>query len=125
MGRYQRTVNEKLLNASPEIREIFQELKGLALSFGSDVQIIETVSYFAFHRRKIFAYVKVRPRAGKLLVNVKVNPDKVLLVDGFTRDMRPGLAGGKRYSAPLQITIKSIHDLEKAKPFLLLSYNNN
>ena len=75
--------------------------------------------YFAFRRIKNFACVEVHPQVEKLLVFVKINPDDVELVEGFTRDVR---AIGHFGTGDLEITIKSAADLERAQPLIIASY---
>lgn len=50
---------------------------------------------------------------------VKVNPESVVLEDGFTRDVRKI---GHFGTGDLEIRISSDEDLEKAKPLFLMSY---
>ena len=78
--------------------------------------------YFAFKRIKNFACVEVRPQKQELLVFVKVDPRKIKLEKGFTRNVRNI---GHFGTGDLEITIKSNEDFEKAKPLLLKSYEGN
>ena len=75
--------------------------------------------YFAYKRLQNFACVEVYPQAKKLLVFLKIDPDSVQIEEGFTRDVR-GI--GHFGTGDLELTIKSMGDLEKAKPLLLRSY---
>jgi predicted transport protein len=64
--------------------------------------------------------VEIRPQTGTLLAYVKVNPDSVSLEDGFLRDVRHI---GHFGTGDLEITIDSDEALERAKPFLVQSYD--
>ncbi|MDD5015904.1 MAG: DUF91 domain-containing protein, partial [Atribacterota bacterium] len=71
---------------------------------------------------KNFACVEVHPQSKKLLIFVKVNPENVDLKGnkGFIRDVRKI---GHFGTGDLEITLASKDDFEKAKPYLLKSYN--
>lgn len=57
----------------------------------------------------------------KLLVYVKVNPDSVDLEKekGFLRDVRKV---GHFGTGDMEITIKTVDDFERAKPYIVKSY---
>src|SRR6185369_5213456 len=74
---------EALITANPETRELFESLEGYAMSLGDDVQSKDLKLYIAFKRIRNFTTVEVYKE--KLLLHVHLNPDKVELVDGFTR----------------------------------------
>jgi Uncharacterized conserved protein len=88
------------------------------LALGDDVEA-KTTDYVAFRRIKNFASLEFRNQAKKLLVYVKVDPDSVVLEQGFTRDVR-GI--GHFGTGDLEITIQNSSDFEKAKPLLEKSY---
>lgn len=98
----------------------FDALKTLLLSLGDDVQIKPVKHYLAFKRLKNFACVQVH--RDKLTVLVRVDPDTVTLVPGFTRDVREI---GRYGTGDLEIVIRSAADLEQAKPLLTESYERS
>jgi len=57
-----------------------------------------------------------------LLVYVKVDPESIQLEEGFTRDVR---RIGHYGTGDLEITIKSTHDISKARELLQMSYDNS
>lgn len=77
---------------------------------------------FAYRRIKNFACVEVHPSSGDLLVYVKVNPDSLELVPGFTRDVRNI---GHFGTGDLEIKLRSKADLDRALPLLQASYDNS
>lgn len=113
------TVTENLAKADTELQDIFEALKELLLSFGDDVQTKTLKYYIAFKRIKNFACVEIHTQTKNLLVHVKVDPDTITLEKGLTRDMRNI---GHFGTGALEITIRSIEDIEKAKPLLEKSY---
>ena len=113
------TVTKILAKADTELQDIFEALKELLLSFGDDVQTKTLKYYIAFKRIKNFACVEIHTQTKNLLVHVKVDPDTITLEKGFTRDMRNI---GHFGTGALEVTIRSIGDIEKAKPLLEKSY---
>ena len=89
------------------------------MSFGDDVHVKVLKIYVAFRRLKNFCTVEVRAGAGVLLCFVKIDPDTVTLVEGFTRDVREI---GHHGTGDLEITIRSRDDLNRATPLLQASY---
>ena len=75
--------------------------------------------YIAFKRIKNFASVEVQAGLERLVVYVKVNPDTIILEPDFTRDVREI---GHWGTGELEVVIRSMEDLEKAKPLLIKSY---
>jgi predicted transport protein len=114
-----KSVGEYLSQAKPELRDLFESLKSYLTALGDDVQMKELKYYIAFKRLKNFACVEAHPQAGKLLVFVKLNPDKIEMKNGFTRDVRNI---GHFGTGDLEITLASPGDLDLAKPMLLQSY---
>jgi predicted transport protein len=78
--------------------------------------------YFAFKRLKNFACVELRTKMKSVLVFVKVAPESVKLESGFTRDVRKI---GHYGTGDLELTLRTMDDLERAKPLLLKSYESS
>lgn len=114
-----KTASEYLEQASSELANLYDATKELLLSLGDDVQEKVLKYYFAFKRIKNFACVEVRPSAKVVLVYAKVDPESITLEDGFTRDVRNI---GHYGTGGLEITIRSIDDLHKARHLLEKSY---
>ena len=115
-----KTVTEQLAGASTALADRFEALKAYLLALGDDVQLKTLAGYLAFRRFKNFACVEFRVRKEHLVVFVKVDPEQVDLAanKGFLRDVRKM----GYFTGNLQITIRSDDDLERAKPYLVKSY---
>jgi predicted transport protein len=84
-----------------------------------DVQVNPTKTYIAYRRIKNFACVAFAPKYKLVLVWVKVDPKSVPLDATWMRDVsKIGHAG----TGDLELTLRSVEDLEKAKPLLAASY---
>ncbi|WP_153559236.1 endonuclease NucS domain-containing protein [Roseimaritima sediminicola] len=112
-------ITEQLADADPQLLDVFEAVKSFCMSLGDDVQAKTLKFYMAFKRIKNFASVEIRTNARVVLVYVKVDPDTVELVDGFTRDVRQI---GHFGTGDLEITLRKSEDLEKALPLLEKSY---
>jgi predicted transport protein len=117
----QKTVTELLVQASLQLKDIFEGLTAYLLAMGDDVQQKTLKFYFAFKRLKNFASVEIRPQAQAIVVYVKVDPASVDLNanQGFLRDVSNI---GHFGTGDLEITIRSAEDLERAKEYLNRSY---
>jgi len=116
------TVTEKLAKASTEVKDRFESLKAFAQALGDDVEIKTLKNYFAFKRIKNFASVEVHPQTSKIVVFAKSDFKDVHLEEGFTRDV---CNIGHFGTGDLEITIGSDDDLERAKPLIVRSYEEN
>lgn len=116
------TIDEKLERCSVIVKDRFENLKAFLLALGDDVQLKTTRFYFAFKRIKNFACIELHPRSHKIVVFVKADMDNIGYENGFTRDTR---RIGHYSTGDLEITIDSDEDLEKAKPYIIKSYEQN
>lgn len=116
------SVTELLERSDKKLFDLFQSLSYFIEALGDDVQKKNLKHYFAFKRMKNFACVEVHPQAAKLLVYVKIAPDKTVCEKGFARDVQHI---GHYGTVDLEITLKEINDLEKAKPYIIKSYEKN
>lgn len=114
-----KTVSEQLAQANQPLIDLYEALKATCIGFGDDVQMKMLKVYIAFKRLKNFVSVEVRASANVVVVYVKVDPDTVELVEGFTRDVRNI---GHWGTGDLEITLRNRDDLERAMPFLVKSY---
>ena len=108
---------ERLADAEPHVRDLFDGLRAFLLSLGDDVQLRQLRDYFAFRRLKNFATVDFHRETFRVLV--KVPPESMVVEQGFTRDLTDT---GSGKPPNLEITIGTVGQLEKAKPLLLKSY---
>lgn len=82
-----KTVTELLAQADSELAALYEKFEAFALSLGEDVVRNERSFYFAFRRLKNFACVEVHPSSRNLLVYLKLDPQALDLVEGFSRDV--------------------------------------
>lgn len=119
-GGKDKSAEEQLAQALPVIRVLYESLAGYLSSLGDDVQEKHLKLYTAFRRLKNFACVI--PYRDKLLVMLKVDPDSVALEEGFSRDTRNIGTWG---TGDLELTLRTMVDLDKAKPLLERSYTES
>jgi predicted transport protein len=117
-----KTVSGYLADMGPQLAELFADLETFLLGRGDDVTKKVTRFYLAYRRIKNFACVEVRPTLNQLKMFLKIDPDTVDLADGFSRDVRKI---GHFGTGDLELTIGSHDDLERAKPLILRSYEEN
>lgn len=82
-----KTVTEKLHQASPTLKSLYEQVEDFALSLGDDVIKKINKHYFAFRRLKNFACVEVHPQSGNLLIHLKLDPKTFIEEKDFLRDM--------------------------------------
>jgi predicted transport protein len=114
-----KTVTEQLAHAPAAVRDHYAALDAFLIALGDDVQRNTLKYYLAYKRIKNFACVEVRSQNQRLLVYVKIDPDSIVLEEGFTRDVRNV---GHYGTGDLEISIDSVGDLERAQPLLVRSY---
>ncbi|SPK72679.1 conserved protein of unknown function [Cupriavidus taiwanensis] len=111
---------EQLEQASPEICELYALTKTYMASLGDDVQEKQLKLYTAFKRLKNFACVLVYPQ--RLVLTLKLDPATVALEEGFSRDVSQV---GHWGTGDLEVYLRTPADLERAKPLIERSYNEN
>ena len=115
-----KTWQEQLSQANPEISALFEQTCSYMQSLGDDVQEKPLKLYLAFRRLKNFASVVVQSK--RLQLYLKLNPDSVELVEGFSRDVR---AIGHWGTGDLELSLRTHADLERAKVLIERSYQEN
>ena len=92
------------------------------IDLGDDVQERILKWYIAYKRLKNFATIQLQTGKNSLLVWLPLNPDEVALEDGFSRDVR---GVGHHGTGDLELTIRNLDDLDKAKPLIQKSFEEN
>jgi len=115
------TVTDYLSKADAGLTDLYLAVKDYLMGLGDDVQHKTLKNYFAFKRIKNFACVEVKNQDKKVVLYLKVNPDTVDLVEGFTRDVRKI---GHFGTGDLEVTVRSFSDMEMAKSLIEESYEN-
>lgn len=118
-GNVYKTVSEYLQQASADLQDRYAAFMAFAEALGDDVQVKTLKYYIAFRRLKNFACVEVHPKTNNLLVFLKVNPKSIKLESGFSRDVSQL---GHFGTGDLELTLRNIADLERAKPLIAASY---
>lgn len=90
------------------------------MALGDDVQEKQLKLYTAYKRLRNF--VCVEPHREHLRLHVRLDPDTVDLIDGFTRNVR---AVGHWGTGDLEIVLRAPADFERAKPLLLRAYEDS
>lgn len=115
-----KSLAEQLAVATPDIQHLYELTKAYLLGLGEDVQEKPLKLYTAFRRLKNFACVIVSP--SRLLVTLKLEPTTVALEEGFSRDVSQV---GHWGTGDTELCLRSLADLERAKPLLDRSYSEN
>lgn len=115
-------IDYRLSNASSELRDIWDATSSFLVGLGDDVQIKEVKLYFAFKRIKNFVCLELYPQSKTVVAYVKLDPDTVLLEDGFTRDVRKI---GHFGTGDLEVTLRSLDDIAKAQPLFQRAYDGS
>lgn len=118
-GNVYKTVSEYLQQASADLQDRYAAFTAFAEALGDDVQVKTLKYYMAFRRLKNFACVEVHPKTNNLLVFLKVDPKSIKLEPGFSRDVSDI---GHFGTGDLELTLRNMADLERAKPLLAASY---
>lgn len=115
-----KTVSEQLAQADQSTKDRFEAVKAFLLSLGDDVQMKTLKLYIAFKRIKNFACIQIQSKV--ITIYLKLDPDKIKLEDGFTRDVRKI---GHWGTGDLEVIIRSQEDLKKAEALLSQAYELN
>ncbi|XXZ52788.1 DUF5655 domain-containing protein [Streptomyces cavourensis] len=96
------------------LRDLYAELDEALTAWG-EVEVAALRHYIAYRRLVNVASVLFRPKHQVILVYLRLDPDTVVLEEGFTRDMR---GVGHLGTGDLEVRIASAADLEKAAPLI-------
>ncbi|MEU4658776.1 DUF5655 domain-containing protein [Streptomyces sp. NPDC023723] len=96
------------------LRDLYAELDDVLTAWG-EVEVAPLRHYIAYRRLVNVASVLFRPKHKAILVYLRLDPDSVELVEGFTRDMRNI---GHLGTGDLEVRLTSAADLETAAPLI-------
>jgi predicted transport protein len=116
------TQEEYLAKAAPQLKELFQAVRDHVTDLGDDVQVKALKWYFACKRLKNFATIQLQTGKNSLLMWLPLDPEDVAMEDGFSRDVR---GVGHHGAGDVELTIRNLDDLEKAKPLIQKSFEEN
>lgn len=115
-----KTVVEWLADISPAMLDLFGSIDNYLTSLGDDVLRKDLKLYIAFKKIKNFSTIVIQK--DKFLMYLRINPDTVTQIDGFIRDVR---TIGHWGTGDLEISIKSLADLESVKQLIQRAYEGN
>lgn len=110
----------RLKNMRPDNERLYLALLDFAEQLGEDITIKFLKHYIALQRKRNFTCVQPYRSSLKLWLNLE--PEEVELEAGFSRNVRDI---GHHATGNLEIELKTVADLEKAKPLIALAYNSN
>ncbi|WEV29147.1 DUF5655 domain-containing protein [Streptomyces sp. 71268] len=96
------------------LRDLYAEVDEALTAWG-EVEVAPLRHYIAYRRLVNVASVIFRPKREAILVYLRLDPETVEPVEGFTRDMR-GI--GHLGTGDLEVRLTSAADLEKAAPLI-------
>lgn len=118
----EKTFIEKKAQMQPHLVDVFNVLNNFILSIGDDVQFKELKFYGAYKRIKNFTCIETYPSKDYITLYVKANIEDIQIDNDFMRDVTDI---GHYGTGNLQINIRDENDIEKAKPYIMYSYENN
>jgi predicted transport protein len=96
------------------LQDLYAEVDEALTAWG-EVEVAPLLHYIAYRRMVNLASVIFRPKHEVILVYLRLDPDTVVLEEGFSRDMR-GI--GHLGTGDLEVRISSAADLDKAGPLI-------
>ncbi len=115
-------IDYRLANASSSLRDVWDAASAYLVSLGDDVQVKEVKLYVAFKRIKNFVCLELYPQKERVVAYLKLDPDTVLLEDGFTRDVRKI---GHFGTGDLEVTLRTLDEVAKAQPLFQRAYDGS
>jgi predicted transport protein len=112
-----KSVTDWIADLGPAGRAVFDALDHFLASLGDDVQRKDLKLYVAYKRLRNFATVVVTKKYQLLFLHL--DPTKTKMEEGFTRDV---CEVGHWGTGNVEVTLKSLADLERAKPLILQAY---
>lgn len=117
-----KTQSERLAEASPALVSLFEELCSYTMQLGDEVQRKDLKLYTAFKRIKNFLSVVMMPQKDpRLLIYLKL-PGEMAEENSFSRDVSDI---GHWGTGNLEVSVRNIDDLEKAKSLISESYERS
>jgi len=117
-----KTFTEQISDATPEIKEIYYNIKNYIHSLGDDISENQLKQYVAYKKIKNFICVQVLQNSIRLFLNL--NPDTLIEEqnNGIVRNVRNI---GHWGTGDTEITIKTQKDFETTKYLINKCYNEN
>lgn len=115
--RSDKPLTQVLSEMNDEVSGLVDELRSFITSLGDDVIEKPLKLYFSYRRIKNFATLTIQKKGVTLYL--KVDPSTVEIEPDFTRDVS---SIGHWGTGDLEVWVRDLKTLEKAKPLILRSY---
>lgn len=116
-----KTFEEQLQGTSENLKILCEDIRNYILSLNEgEITESQLKQYVAFKKMKNIVCLYINQT--QITLFLSLNPDNVVLEEGFTRDMR---GKGHWGTGDLQVIIKSQADFEKAKWLIDRTYEEN
>ena len=116
------TQEEYLAKAAPQLKELYEAVRDHMTDLGDDVQERILKWYIAYKRLKNIATIQLQTQKNSLLMWLPLDPGDITLEEGFSRSVRDV---GHHGTGDLELTIRNLDDLDKAKPLIQKSFEEN
>ena len=116
------TQEEYLAKATPQLKELYEAVRDHMTDLGDDVQERILKWYIAYKRLKNIATIQLQTQKNSLLMWLPLDPGDITLEEGFSRSVRDV---GHHGTGDLELTIRNLDDLDKAKPLIQKSFEEN
>ena len=113
----EKTFDDKLDSSSKQVKDLYEEIDNYILSLGEDIQSKKLKFYVAYKKIKNFACLEVYQ--SKVVIYLKRQIEDKDIIQGFTRDVSNI---GHFGTGNFEVTINNAEDFEKAKDFIVNSY---
>lgn len=114
----QKSHDEKLRSATNDMKNLYHTICDFIESLGDDIAQNQLKNYLAYKKAQNMVCIEIRNK--QIILFLKLDPETVVLEEGFTSDMRNK---GHHGTGDLQVTIKNATDFERAKHLLERAYN--
>lgn len=121
-GTKQKTFTQYLADLDPAMQDLYEQVRAFLLAMGDDVQVKVLEQYEAYKRLKNFATVVVYPSNKYVRIYVRSEPGVIPTIQDLVRDVTNV---GHWGTGNVELTVRSVSDLEAVKSFVLGSYEQS
>lgn len=118
----QNTFENNLLQIDENLKNIFGSLHDYIMALGDEIQFKKLKYYGAYKRIKNFVCVEIFTRKNTIVLYVKGDTSELMSEPGFIRDVTNV---GHYGTGNIELTLRNEEDFEKAKPYIIESFENN
>ncbi len=99
---------------------LYNETIGFISSLGEDISTKFLKRYIAFSKLKNF--VCMAPFQKQFRLWLKLNPNEIVMEDGFSSNVSER---GHWGTGDVELIVRNLSELEKAKPYIIKAYQEN